>query len=501
MATTTLTQLDYKFQEYLAGMDIAWSWPTTFMAENGESLVGLETWESGSFAVKGYGKEKYYEWPIEWSVPFPVTPGGIGDTSVNESGSHAKMYSKKVFAPVKLDSDLADYRNGQIELGEAAMNELDYRIGLAQGALMAYYQQVFWGDGTGRRSRVYSIDEYGGATYSRIYLKPMWSVNNAVPGALDATKYLVQNEFVRIGLWDETAASGVGSGSWHADTYLRRITQIHVGTTACGGADAPYILVTPQIPLGSTIVNPTYYYLFIEHPETSGTADKEVQGVWAALGDGYNAFTNAATGTNNSAYPPFGRRVYANIDRFTDDTYSAFRGHVYNRQLAVPCAAVALTTGVMDDWMRDFYRKAPRTRDGGPTKLDCLVSNAGLRSKVSTMFASQGTVFLNDTEIPHKTGWRTSAFIDSYCGGGSRVIPWFFCDDAPVGGIFGFSFKSLKHAIVNPGAWAPGDAGRGVFRDMRNITDETILKALYERNEMFIQHRPAAQTACLFVTE
>lgn len=494
MASTTLTQLDYKFREYLAKMDVAWRWPSVFMAPNGESLVGLETWTAGSFNVQGYGKEKWYEWPIEWSAPFPVTPGGIGDTSVNESGSHAKMYSKKVFAPIKLDSDLADYKNGQIELGISG-DELDYRVGLTLQALEAYYQQVFWGDGTGRRARVYSIDEMGGATYSRIYLRPMYAIN-AAPGALDATKYLVPNEFVRIGLWDETAASGVGSGSWHASTYLRRITQIHVGTTACGGADAPYIVVTPQIVGGSGIADPTTYYLFIEHPLSGGTADKEVQGVWSWLGDGYNAHSDAATAVNNAAFPSFGRRVYATVDRFTDDTYAAFRGHVYNRQLATPCAAVALTTGVIDEWMRDFYAKAPRG-----TRLECLVANSALRSKVSTVFGTQGTVFLNDTDIPHKIGFRSAAFIDCYGGGGSRVIPWFFCDDAPRGGIFGFTFKPLKHAVVNPGQWAPGDAGKGPFRDMRNITWETYLQALYERNEMFIQHRPAAQTACLFVTE
>ncbi len=512
MASTTLTQLDYKFREYLAEMDVAWSWPSVFMASDGEPLVGLETWTAGSFEVKGYGKEKHYEWPIEWSAPFSLTPGGIDfDTSVNETGSHAKMYAKKVYAPILLDKELAEFKGGQIQLGAAAANELDYRIKLALGSMEAYYQQVFWGDGTGRRARVYSIIEGtpaspGGGTYSTIYLRPMWATN-AAPGAFDATKYLVENEFVRLGLWDETAASGVGSGSWyHANSNLRRIVQIHVGTSACGRADAPYIVVTPQIltsggGAGSTIPDPTYYYVFIEHPETGGTADKEVQGVNAWMGDGYNAHTNAATGANNSGYPAFGRRVYATIDRYTDDTYAKFRGHVYNRQLATPCAAVPLTTAVIDDWLTDYYAKCPRDASGKPYRIEAFVANSHLRSKFATVFATQGTVFLNDTDIPHKIGWRSPAIIDSYGPGGSRIVPLFFAEDAPRNSIHGFCFKPLKHGIVEAGRWSPGDPGYGPFRDVSNITEEDVLKALYKRTEMFIQHRPAAQTSCLFVTE
>ena len=494
MATTTLTQLDYKFREKLGALEVMHRWPSVFMAPNGENLVGLESWEAGMFDLKTYGKEKWYEWPLQWSVGFPFTPGGIGDTSVAETGSHAKMYNKKVFAPIKLDTDLAHYKNGEIELS-ISPDELSYRLDVVNKGLAAYYQQTFWNDGVGRRARVYSVDDYGGVSCNRWYLQPLMAIN-AAPGALDATKYLLEDMFIRVGLWDETAVSGVGSGSWFgATTNLLRIREIHVGTTACGGADGPYIITTPYFD-SSTLANPTYYYIFIEHPKATGTADVEVQGVWASLGEGYNAHTRADAAVNNAAYPSFGRRVYATVDRFTTDAYRRFRGYVYNRYLGTPCAAVALTTAVIDEWMRGFYANSPRG-----TQLSCLVANSALRSKVSTVFASQGTVFLNDTEIPHRVGFRSAAFIDCYGGGASRIIPWFFCDDAPRGGIFGFDFRSLKHATVVPGEWAPGDPGKGPFRDMRNITWEEYLQALYQREEMFIQFKPAAQTACLFVTE
>jgi len=449
MASSTLSDLGYKYREYLGEMNTAWSWPKMFMASDGESLVGLETWDAGTFATKGYGKEKHYEWPIEWSAPFPITVGKpSGDVSVSETGSHAKMYAKKVYASIKLDKDLAEFRPGDIKGVE---NELDYRQKLALGALESWYQQVFWGDGTGRRARVYSIDEMGGATYSRI--------------------------------------------------YLRRITQIHVGTTACGGADAPYIVVTPQIPSGSSISNPTYYYVFGEVPGTALTADKEPQGANAWIGKGYNAHTNAATGANSNSYNSIGRRVYADVDRYTDDTYQDFRGHNYNETLATPCAAVALTTAVLDDWLTDFYKRVPQDSHGQPYRIDAFVANAHLRSKFASVFSSQGTVFLNDTEIPHKIGWRMPAIIDSYGPGLSRVVPIFFAEDAPRNSIWGFCFKPLKHAIVQPGAWSPGDAGYGIFRDVSNITYETDLQALYSRTEMFIQHRPRAQTSMFWVTE
>jgi hypothetical protein len=496
MPTTTLTQLDYKFREYLAKMEVAWAWPQMFMAPNGEKLQDLETWEAGSFDVQGYGKEKWYEWPIEWSAPYSITPGAIGDTSTPETGSHAKMYAKHTFAPVKLDSFLADYKNGDIQLGEAAMNELDYRVSLNLRQFQAHYQQVFWGDGTGRKARLYSMDDPDG-TYTRIYLRPMWA-QFAMPGALDATKHLVENMYVRIGTWDETAAAGVGSGAWTGTLNMRRIRQVHTGTTVCGGADAPYILVTPQI------VDPgsdTTLYLFIEHPETGGTADKEVQGAMAWIGDGYNAHTDATTsvvGAGNN-FPSFGRRMYANIDRFTDDAYRKFRGYIYNRYVANPFATVTLTAAIVDEWLRGYYNNAP-----GGTRLDCIVANSALRSRFSTAFAAQGSLFMNYTDFPagkNTVGFRGAAIIDCYGGGGDRVIPVFFCDDAPRQSIWGFAWKSLKHAIVNPGEWAPGDSGKGPFRDMRNITSETLLQATYQRSEMFIQHQPAAQTALFFAAE
>ena len=502
MPNKTLTGLDYKYREFLNRMDIAWSYPTVFMAPNGEKLTDLTTWESGTFDTQGYGKEKWYEWPIEWSAPFGMTPQAIGDTSVSETGSHAKMYAKHVFYPVDLDSFLADFKYGDMRLGEAGMNELDYSIKLAEMGMTAYYQQVFWADGTGRRARCYSADNPDG-THTRIYLRPMWA-QFAAPGALDATKYLVENQFVRVGTWDETAAAGVGSGGWTVGWTLLRIRQIHAGTTACGGADAPYILVTPQNVAPGDIT--TDMYLFIEHPEVSGTADKEVQGAFAYIGDGYNAHTDAdssVVGAGN-AFPSFGRRMYAGVDRFTDDTYRRFRGYIYNRYQANPFAAVTLTAAVVDEWLTGFYANSPRG-----TRLDCVVTNTHMRSRFSTAFAAQGSLFMNYTDFPagkNTIGFRGAAILDSYGPGGSNIIPVFFCDDCPRQSIWGFSWKvpqgpALVHAIVNPGEWAPGDAGMGPFRDMRNITKETKLQAVYQRSEMFIQHRPAAQTALFFAAE
>lgn len=487
VSATTRTSLDFALEPFIGTLDFAWRMPKLFNQVAGNTVI-----ERVNPEMATAGKRKWFEWPIEFSAPFSIAAGGGITTDESESGTSGTLYPKIISAIAEIDPSLDNTESGVKGMVKEAERKI---MNIQNHQLPAIGMHHWWLDGSGRRARVYSVDNVSRVGWSRIIVRPMWA-QDEWPGAADSIKYLVQGMKVDLGTADETAATGAGSHTRSAWTELR-IDTIHRGTTIHTGVDPCWIDVYPAVTLGQTVA--TTLYIYITHP--LGTLDGEPQGCARWIGNGYNARSAADASAVSATHNPFGWRKYAGIDR-ADASYEKFIGYVHNMSKATPTNDITLSNTELEAWLGEFYARSPSGTD-----LDCFVANSFLRGRFETAFAAQQTLYLPHTNIRYLgADWQGATIYDPYGANGGRMKPLYFVDDAWRQSLWGFSWKDTSgmstfyQAVTKNFEFSKG-SDSAYWTDLRPYTKERIMRAVGEQEGFLINLRPAASTAMLFLTE
>lgn len=474
MATSNsvLAAYDFKCREALGPLHMAWRLPKLFESVGGEALIKRQD-VTGYLST--YGQQKRYDWPVEFSTSFPLSTGAAASVDYPEAGERPSLGIKRVFA--ELDADPM-VRHIKTDVPNAP-NPVDDKI----NRLIKYVLPVrgmfdFWLDGTDRLARIAKVSEDG----KTIHLKPMWT-QDAAPGCFDATKYIYQNMFVDVISYSEATETGaVVTG----DT-CKRVTGVHRGTVAYvnGSEDSAYIT------LATALSDTNVVGKFIALHNAARVVDGAPQGAMRWVGKG----TNEDRGSS-AAWPAAGHAVYATLDKSTA-AYERFGARIYNEYHGTYAAEVTLTDAVLETWLNEYYDHSPY---GAEKPLDVVVMNTYLRPAVHQAFADGNTLFFDnnpDGEIDALMGYRGVRFYDI---NQKRWIPLVFTNDAPRQTMWGFNLKVMLQADVNGiGEWAAGT--NGIWTDMRPITFENIIRAVWEHDGFTVNHVPSTSTAIWFIDE
>jgi hypothetical protein len=470
-----MSDLEVVLKEFNAPLQVMWRMPELFNAADGTPAIKRITPQMSG----GAGKHNYYELNFEWSRPFNASAGAPGHDG-SPTFSTGALYAKRIFATCEIDPIV---RGTEAAIANAK-NEITAKLDhTTRNVMPTLGMHHFWLDGTGRRARCALASHNADGVSTRVWLKPMWT-QDALPGCLDATKYIEPEMWVDFITYDETTNSGVGSGARVTNATALRVRTVHRGTVAYvnGTEDSAYIDVDK---ITADISDVTTWFVALENP--AGVVDGEPQGVMRWIGDGYNA--NRAT---TATHPAFGFRNYAGLDK-QNAAYERFVSYIYNRSQSNPVATVTVSPQIMDAWLGEFYLRAPKG-----TSLDCLVSHTNVRWAIKKAFDTAHSALYTDVmEIPD-LGYRGPVYTDPHTG---RTIPWYFTADCPRQSTFGFHFEPMAQADLNPGDWAGGDPGISPWRDMRNITKELLWRATWEHDGFLVQHMPSTSTAMFFINE
>lgn len=474
MATSNsvLAAYDFKCREAVGPLHMAWRLPKLFESLGGEALIKRQ--DVTGF-LTDYGRQKRYDWPVEFSTSFPMTTGAAAAVDYPEAGERPTLGIKRVFA--ELDADPM-VRHIKTDVPNAP-NPIDDKIRRLINFVMPVRGMMdFWLDGTDRAARIAKVSEDG----KTIWLKPMWA-QDALPGCLDATKYIFKNEYIDVIDYDETTETGAVV----ATDVCKRVTGVHRGTVAYvnGSEDSAYITLATA--LGDTNV----VGKFIALHNAASVVDGAPQGAMRWMGKG----TNEDRGSS-AAWPSAGHKVYATLDK-SAAAYERFGGRIYNEWHGTYASEVTLTDAVIDTWLGEYYDHSPY---GIQRPLDVIVLNTYLRPAVHAAFAAGNTMYFdNDPNgtIDALVGYRGVRFFDVYQ---NKWIPLVFTSDAPRQTMWGFSLKPMLQADVNGmGEWASGT--NGIWTDLRPITFDNIIRAVWEHDGFVVNHMPSTSTAVWFIDE
>jgi hypothetical protein len=360
------------------------------------------------------------------------------------------------------------------------------RIGTAEDVML---------DGTGRRSRIVSIEnatyadaELGTINVSKVKLDPFLCHKR---NAGDSVKYLHKYQSVDVTSWNETAWTGaVIANGTDDEGYM--IVLISKSVTA----SASYVYLYPRLPEGPT----TGHYLSAngfcgqDLTEASGIS---CQGLCAQLGKG-TVMGSYGAGTHVCALgsPHYGTYKDITVDRLDDPNFDFFTGSCYNDSpymAATDLTEITLDDSVMLDaflWHHDHSLEST----GVASNIDLLLVTTAVWKAYAMAGKDRASLF-STTSMDFNLGIGASKFTFSapYFNYQSRNIPLLLMDNPlPAQTMLGLDFATLARAVLWAG-WDPTAQHPDFpfFTRMNKFGMGDFLRAVYNRKAKFVNKFPS----------
>jgi len=361
------------------------------------------------------------------------------------------------------------------------------RIGTAEDAML---------DGTGRRSRIVSIEnatyadaELGTINVSKVKLDPFLCHKR---NAGDSVKYLHKYQSVDVTSWDEAAWTGaVIANGTDDEGYM--IVLISKSVTA----SESYVYLYPRLPAEGPAAG---HYLSAngfcgqDLTEASGIS---CQGLFAQLGKG-TVMGSYGAGTHVCALgsPHYGTYKDITVDRLADPNFDFFTGSCYNDSpymAATDLTEITLDDSVMLDaflWHHDHSLEST----GVASNIDLLLVTTAVWKAYAMAGKDRASLF-STTPMDFNLGIGASKFTFSapYFNYQGRNIPLLIMDNPlPAQTMLGLDFATLARAVLWAG-WDPTAQHPDFpfFTRMNKFGMGDFLRAVYNRKAKFVNKFPS----------